>query len=733
AFAERFLFGKQESCRLALILARDNVPQAAFLPLSNCLKQTGDTQRARINFIRGLLLLSTGKPCQAISNFKKAETGLEQGLEGYRLLNLAQALTRCSNPKEAAQVFLKTCNHRMTRTDNGRAKIGLVHALLASGLPAKALEYINETTRPWPKGYRDFVTGLALSNQGDLTGAASSFKSAIRTAMKNTLSIKPGGFVFEALHDLNELNSNGVSNAALGEKDKLKLLDAFLDAHLPFQVEHEISLIKKVSPNRTCKFLYIKARLAFVQRRFDRAAKLFDRLASKPKCSNSAPDAGRWMAKSLAYSGNFRKALEVNALVWNKFPGKLQGKRALYFQAYLSLILKKYEDAARLFGKYASLSRAPGKNKAKWYRTWSLIKARKIKTALKGLDNSRIAGAEKQTAVYWKAHLLQAVNETRALSIYKKILKHSFGTYYYFLSASSLIRLGATQTHNELDAFDKKSQTSGLKLQDVLHDMSPKMRNILNETTILSSHGLFKEAAEKLSATGGMAGFSKTETIFFIRLIETLGFPDKAFRLAKKAAGRIFKGMDSMLLQAIFPRPFANDISLISKNYNIDPLFLYAVMRQESAFNPAAISKAGAIGLMQLMPETGKAMAGFRKIPAFSPNRLLDVNTSLDFSAWYLSRLLQKYRGNIALAAAAYNAGEEKLDEWIDRFGPGPIKVFIEDIPFDETRHYTKAVLAGYSMYRLLYDRKTNFTDILGLFDASVEKNYTKEKALPLE
>jgi len=137
----------------------------------------------------------------------------------------------------------------------------------------------------------------------------------------------------------------------------------------------------------------------------------------------------------------------------------------------------------------------------------------------------------------------------------------------------------------------------------------------------------------------------------------------------------------------------------------VEPSLVYAIMRQESAFNPKTVSSANALGLMQVTPDTGRAIAKKFNIP-FDQKRLLeDAAYNVQIGAAELADLVQYYRGSYLLAFAAYNAGRGRINQWIERYGdPRNRKVdpvdWVERIPVTETRDYVQRVLENVQVYR---------------------------------
>jgi soluble lytic murein transglycosylase len=130
-----------------------------------------------------------------------------------------------------------------------------------------------------------------------------------------------------------------------------------------------------------------------------------------------------------------------------------------------------------------------------------------------------------------------------------------------------------------------------------------------------------------------------------------------------------------------------------AKNYDLDPALLAAVIYQESKFRAHARSSSGAIGLMQLLPSTAKGIAVHTGGSRFQVSDLDNPEINVRYGAWYLRHLIDKY-GDVDTALAAYNAGQENVDQW---------RASGQGIVFPETRHYVKRVEHLKSLYRRGY------------------------------
>jgi soluble lytic murein transglycosylase len=151
-------------------------------------------------------------------------------------------------------------------------------------------------------------------------------------------------------------------------------------------------------------------------------------------------------------------------------------------------------------------------------------------------------------------------------------------------------------------------------------------------------------------------------------------------------------------LDVRFPVLYRELIEANAAEQGLDPGWIYGVVRQESAFVVDARSPVGALGLMQLMPATGRFAGRKYNIAVRSNQALLDIQNNLKLGASYLKEVLTRNRGNQTLATAAYNAGPNRVNSWLPAT-PLDAEIWVETIPFNETRDYVKNVLAYTAVY----------------------------------
>jgi soluble lytic murein transglycosylase len=156
-----------------------------------------------------------------------------------------------------------------------------------------------------------------------------------------------------------------------------------------------------------------------------------------------------------------------------------------------------------------------------------------------------------------------------------------------------------------------------------------------------------------------------------------------------------------------FPLAFADEITHSSGIYKINPAWAFAIARRESSFMADANSPAGAKGLMQVMPATAKHLQK-RKV---TNKRLMNAKDNIKLGTKYLKRLLDRHDGNQVLATAAYNAGPYRVRSWLKGLEPMPADIWIETIPYKETREYVKSVMAYQEIYQIKVGQDVSLFD----------------------
>lgn len=171
----------------------------------------------------------------------------------------------------------------------------------------------------------------------------------------------------------------------------------------------------------------------------------------------------------------------------------------------------------------------------------------------------------------------------------------------------------------------------------------------------------------------------------------------------------------------LYPFPYRPTIENYSARWHVDKFLAIAVMKVESNFSEAACSQSGAVGLMQIMPETAAWIAyQLGEEPnkvAEDINNLREPETNIRYGTWYLAELEEEFKGNDVLALAAYNAGRGNVHEWIEKNHWSENFSAVEEIPYAETRDYVKRVLHCRKKYSKLYGSQEFFSTPIALHE----------------
>ncbi|HEY5060852.1 MAG TPA: lytic transglycosylase domain-containing protein, partial [Gemmatimonadaceae bacterium] len=178
------------------------------------------------------------------------------------------------------------------------------------------------------------------------------------------------------------------------------------------------------------------------------------------------------------------------------------------------------------------------------------------------------------------------------------------------------------------------------------------------------------------------------------------GQPSRTTRLAQKL---IDGGQrDARAYRLLYPILDGSELTRDATAHGLDAALVAGLIRQESGFNARAVSVANARGLMQVLPAIGEEVARSLNYPVWYPALLLDADANLQLGTAHLAAYMKQY-GPLARVLAAYNAGGSRVARWVTKGGTNDPEVFVERIPFTETRDYVRVVQRNADMYRALY------------------------------
>lgn len=360
-----------------------------------------------------------------------------------------------------------------------------------------------------------------------------------------------------------------------------------------------------------------------------------------------------------------------------------------------------YERTAREFpkGKLAE--------KAHWKICWRAYLDRDPRTRALMEEHVRLypGSSQASAAMYWLGRLLEKDGDAKtARGLYQAIVQR-YPNYYYALLAERRLKIAAGPS-----ALAGTWRTLTAALPGPRHLAAaprPQTRRLLERGRMLFSLGLDDLAERELTT----ADYRQADShLIGLELGREAAARENYFRglrhMKRYGYGYLRFPLDSVdqeFWELLYPLPFADELRSRARPHKLDPYLVAGLIRQESEFNPDAVSRAGALGLMQVMPAVGRELARRLGVSGYSTRRLHDPDLSLRFGTFHLKEALDQFDNDLELTLAAYNAGPNRAETWItwgDFKEPGE---FVETIPFTETRGYVQSVLRNREMYRKLY------------------------------
>ncbi len=428
-----------------------------------------------------------------------------------------------------------------------------------------------------------------------------------------------------------------------------------------------------------------RADLLFRLRRYADAVQAFAALPA-------GPEQRFWHARSLARNGRVEDAIAGFRTVAAEAEPALAARALFLAGTLLDDDDQRPELAQEAFTQVAANAPAAAqRGEARWRLAWAAYRAGRMEEAaghLRLLAADTPDPLDALRARYWLARAREASAPEEAKQALARIARELPFTYYGWRAAEHLGERTAVAT------------TAGSPPPARL----PAVRR--QRAEILIGAGLDDAAALELIALRPRAR-SRADRIALGLLFRSAGRFHEAQRLMlDHDLLRMAKGPgdeDALAAwQLAWPRAFAEALEPAAQRHGVDTELVYAVMREESGYRPAVLSVVGAHGLTQIMPETGRRLAHELGREGFETRQLLEPPVNLELGAYYLSQLLARTGGRLSAAVASYNAGPGAVERWLARRGGLPDDVWVESIPYTQTRRYVKRVLRSVHVYRTL-------------------------------
>ncbi len=301
------------------------------------------------------------------------------------------------------------------------------------------------------------------------------------------------------------------------------------------------------------------------------------------------------------------------------------------------------------------------------------------------LNNLSMEEKKQERWQYWQARAALQTNQLeKGLEIFAELAKER--SYYGFLAADYL--------QQDYRLADKPIQIDEQKTANLLATKTFAM--------IIEFRALQMEDEAQLNWWDALRRLKDDELLIAAKIAQQW----KWHKLAILTVAQV-KYWDDVALR--FPIDYADNIQENAVLQSVDKTIIYALVRRESMFDAKAQSPVGALGLMQIMPATGRQIAKEIQHPWQTTELLFQAPVNIKFGSYYYKQMLDKFSGHFALAAAAYNAGPHRVNKWLEIKRDYAADVWIETIPFKETRGYVAAVLS----YALIYQSRLGASKLL--------------------
>jgi soluble lytic murein transglycosylase len=421
--------------------------------------------------------------------------------------------------------------------------------------------------------------------------------------------------------------------------------------------------------------------------RYDDAAEAYSKVPAKDSLGGVA---AYQRGRSLLRGGQLEPARQVFKDVVRRFPkDTAAAPPALWILADLATDDRKDDDAQKLFFQLAR--RFPASRFAPGARLGAGLIAllgdhdRQAAIELDSLAASPRAGDEALAAAYWAGRAWAAAGDSaRARERWTSVTTRDPASYYAGLSERRL----DLPTWSPTEAPDSFAAQPGLD-------------SAVTRAGLLTRLGLPDEARREYEEAARDADRSVDGLLAAAAALRGAGLASQGIRLARRAVARGAPA-DARVYRLLYPVVHPEGIVTEARARGLEPGLVAALIRQESLFDPAATSGAGARGLMQVMPDLGTTVARSQGFPEWDPVLLWQPDVSLAIGTQHLAELVARY-GEPVRILAAYNAGISRVERWSAKSGVDDPEIFAERIPFAETRDYVRIVQRNRDLYRVLY------------------------------
>jgi len=630
--------------------------------------------RARIAFVQG----ESAKAVALLAGLEQVLPALASDVARWR----AEAEVDAGPYGDAATYFSRSARaHDLVRAAEAFDKVG-------DGAGARKLADKAVATAEKSKHLRDEAAARAVRARLNKTaGKSLAALTDLRWLATKVAATSEGRAAAATLEQL---------KAPMGAKDRIAAIAEMIERGAAAEALVEIERITGKPGFPQNEILHNRAMALYKARSWPEAAKAFqDAAAAK---SGREAEQLFYAARALSRADKDDDAIKLFQDVATRYKKSFFAEKATYLQARLLLQNGRYKDAAAAYVKYlASFPKGEDRSDAEYERTLALLSSENPKTARKSFSNMAHDAKGDDTP---KLRELEGVAAMRAgdredaITIWTDVIRRQPLSWAAQVSRARLAAAGAPAPPLIEPAVARTASPLDIHLPAV--------------PALLVSIGLDGDAEAALASNeqDAAARYAGRESEALCGMYGMMSRAKRRYKVGTAAVGfsmliRAPSAADRWAWDCVYPRPYASTIKALEEERGLPRGLLYSLMRQESAYDPVVVSPASAVGLMQLMPSTAKQVAAELSID-YDPTKLTSPDLNLKLGAFYIAKLLKTFQGNVALAAAAYNAGPKAVSHWLEIGSDHDADLWVARIPYDETRNYVAKVLGNLARYQWL-------------------------------
>lgn len=685
--------------RLGNTLTNDEVIDLRLRRLRGVMDRFPSTPWAKRAGLLSALLLSERSPAEALPLFREAQRDFPV-LDDYIRLWIGETLLNLGDAKQAAVMFESI---PMAAPDS--------NILTTAAYRAGEAWYQDSSC---PEAVQWFGKALSLSDKESsapkayLRQAACQLRDGNIAEGRETLKQLWVRFPHESEAKEAEallLTNLGGQQWTVEPSERLARAQVYLKHAFHAEGIQELKQFIAADP-RSAQSADAKLKIGIAQvrlKRYNEASGTFSDLVKEKGAHTD--EALVWLARIYLRQGEGDKLLQISRT--SSFSG-LSAERKGQINLFAGIWLEDHKQYDEAIARYRQMAKQgdPASQRAEglWRAGWVLYRTGRYGEALetfRGLADQHDSDYEPQ-ALYWMGRAAESKKDSQASDYYRQACQRYRYTYYCQLARQ---RIAISDGLNGVDASSSeevRSKVNGESEQPRLTREELQLEAPYRRAIELKRLGLDSDAAHEVEALTDRYNRDSDGSILLSSLLNEVGAYHHALRLARakfrdqlERTGGI---LPPELWRAAYPSGLLPTIQRQGAE-GVDPHLIEAIIREESQFDVKAVSRVGAIGLMQVMPATANNVAKKVGLQTVERKDLFDQETNIRIGVLYVKQLLEQFSGNLVYAVASYNAGPIAVGRWIDQFQGQSEDEFVELIPYQETRYYVKRVLRSYREY----------------------------------